>query len=64
VLTLCGTLPHAAVVPGACSMNTYMLRRASIRGGDANLVLRAALGLALFVAVTWLYWLMQFRIGL
>jgi hypothetical protein len=45
-------------------MNTYMLRRASIRGGDANLVLRAARGLALFVAVTWLYWLMQFRIGL
>ena len=44
-------------------MNTYTLRRASIRGGDANLFLRAALGLALFVAVTWLYWLMQFRVA-
>lgn len=45
-------------------MNTYTLRRASIRGADANLVLRTALGLALFVAVTWAYWLMQFRVGI
>lgn len=46
-------------------MHATSLRRASIiRGGDANLFLRAGLGLALFVAVTWLYWLMQFRIGI
>jgi hypothetical protein len=65
VLTLCDIQSHAAVVPGASSMHATSLHRPSLlRGGDANLFLRAGLGLALFVTVTWLYWLMQFRIGI
>lgn len=43
---------------------TSLHRPSLLRGGDANLFLRAGLGLALFVTVTWLYWLMQFRIGI
>lgn len=39
-------------------MSVFPMRRLE---ADANVVLRAALGIAILVAVTWLYWSLQLR---
>lgn len=39
-------------------MSAFPMRRLE---GDASLVLRAALGIAILIAVTWFYWLLQLR---